>query len=127
MIENESTTEKEERQLRARRTLDTGVSPDGWDLSLLILTPDGIQSRSDVVRDDPSNGILHRRVSSSADDDVRLELDSIGEEDSIFGEVLDFLTLLELDLALGDERAASDVDVVSSAVSEVPATSRSQN
>lgn len=93
--------------------------PHARNLALCVLAPDGAEAVRDIVRDDAAHRLALRGVAGREHDQVGLELDAVGEEDAVLGQAVDLDALLDLDLAVGDEATAADVDVVPSAVAEV--------
>lgn len=93
--------------------------PHTRNLALCVLAPNGAEAIRDIVRDDAAHRLALRGVAGRQDDQVGLELDAVGKEDAVLGQAVDLDALLDLDLAVGDEATAADVDVVPAAVAEV--------
>lgn len=97
-------------------TWHASVAPRRRNLTLLVLPPDRVEPVGDVVRDETSDRLAHRRVACRTDNDVGGKLGAVGEENARLGEFGNLLALLDLDLAVDDELAASDVDIVTSSL-----------
>lgn len=98
---------------------NTGIPPDSLDLALLVKGPACVHLVGGIISDDSADGISHRSVSSCKDDDVCLSKVAIGKLQSVGVDLLDLLSLLDLDLSLGDKLGAADVQVVATSISEV--------
>ena len=86
------------------------------DLSFLIKIPDILAPVCDCITQDFADGGPHVIVSRRKDDDVCFKSAAVFQDQTALIEPGDSLgTTLDFDLAVGDERAASDVNVVASA------------
>lgn len=94
-------------------------SPHGAQLAFLVEPGHILDAVGQLVAEDPPGRGPHVGVSGCEDDLVGRQLLAIGEGEGVAVDGTDLLALLDVDLAVGDERGGADVDVIAAAALEV--------